>query len=188
MPDVLEDRGPRSHTNTGTDKHSDFVLEYIFGRGTVRAVDSESRHLITVLKGNFVHTHGVNIVVELGLGSTSTESITQLSGEVTNLANVDRHIRVKGARSDGKRVPLVLGKPRHLEEQPLTSLVLERRLVELDLNHVIRMADNSGDLGLTSSTNFTPETLEKVETTSPELPSPSKITNAVLPELVTREW
>jgi hypothetical protein len=43
------------------------------------------------------------------------------------------------------------------------------------------MANNASNLGLTASTNLTIQTFHKVESTSEELPSPSEITNAVLP-------
>lgn len=57
--DGLENRGPGSDTNTGTDEHGDFVLENVLGRCSVRSVDAERRHLLAVLKSDFVHAHGV---------------------------------------------------------------------------------------------------------------------------------
>lgn len=185
MPDVLEDGCPRGDTNTSTDEDGDFVLKYVLSGSTIRSINTESGHLVTVLKSDFVHAHGVDIIVELGLSSTSTKSITQFAGKVSNLTDVDRHIGVEWARSDREWMPLVLGERRHLDEKPLASLVLERRLVELNLNHIVGVSDDSGDLGLTAGSDLTPETLDQVETTGPELPSPSQVTDAVGPELIT---
>lgn len=44
------------------------------------------------------------------------------------------------------------------------------------------MADYSGDLRATLGTDFPVETLNQIKTTGEQLPSPSLITNAVLPE------
>jgi hypothetical protein len=85
-------------------------------------------------------------------------------------------------------VPLVLGQGRHLKEEPLTSLVLERWFVELNFYHIVGVTDDSSNLCRSASANLTPKTLEEVGATSPEFPSPSEITNAVLPELVTGKW
>lgn len=82
-------------------------------------------------------------------------------------------------------MPLVLGNGRHLEEEPLASLVLEGGLVELDLDNVVRVSDYASNLGLTASANLTVQTFDQVETSSEELPSPSEITNAVRPVLVS---
>lgn len=49
------------------------------------------------------------------------------------------------------------------------------------------MSDNTGDLGFAARTNLTVETLDKVETTGPELPSPAEVTNAVLPVFTSGE-
>lgn len=89
MPDVLQDRSPGSDTDTSTDKNSDFILKDVFGWSSVGSVNSKSRHLLTILQSDLVHTHGVNAVVELGLSSTSTKGISHLTGEVTNLSNMD---------------------------------------------------------------------------------------------------
>ena len=44
------------------------------------------------------------------------------------------------------------------------------------------MAHNSDNLRLSSASNLTVKTLNQVKSTSPELPSPSFISNAVVPE------
>jgi len=65
--DGLEDRGPGCHTDTGTDEHGDFVLEDVFCGGSVRSINLEARHLLAVLKRDLVHTHRVELIVELRL-------------------------------------------------------------------------------------------------------------------------
>lgn len=205
VPDVLEDGGPGGDTDTGTDQNGDFVLEDVLGGGTVGAVDAESGHLLAVGKSDVVHSQGVDTLIQLGVDAASADSVAELASEVTNLSDVNRDIGVVWAGGDGKRMPLILGDGRNLEEEPLASLVLEGRLVELNLHDVltivsqilnirtellltIRMFDNTGNLGLTDGTNLTVQPLNEVEATGPELPSPAKITNAVLPVLITGKW
>lgn len=50
------------------------------------------------------------------------------------------------------------------------------------------MSNNSGDLGLASGLDFTVESLDEVHSTGPKLPSPSQVTNTMLPELVSGKW
>lgn len=50
------------------------------------------------------------------------------------------------------------------------------------------MTDNSRDLGRPTSTDLTIETLHQVNATANELPTPTLITNAVLPEQLAGEW
>ena len=187
MPDVLENGCPRSNTDTGTNENRDFILENVFSGGTIRPIDTEARHLLSILKSNLIHTHRVNSIVKLGLSATGTESITQGLGEITNLANVNRDIRVEGARGDCKRVPLVLRDGGDLKEEPLASLVSERGLVKLDLNNIVRVANDAGDFGLPASSNLAVDALNHVKTASPELPTPAEVTDAMSPVLVSSE-
>lgn len=184
VPDVLEDRGPRGDADAGTNEDGDFILKDVLGGCSVRAIDAERGHLLAVLQGNFVHALGAHLVVQLCLGVTGTKGITESLGKVTDLADVNGHVGVKGARGDGKRMPLVLGDGRDLKEQPLTGLVSEGRLAELNLDDVVWVANDTGDLGLATGTNFTIQTLQEVETTSPELPTPAEITDTVLPVFI----
>jgi hypothetical protein len=89
-----------------------------------------------VLEGDFVHAHGVELVVELGLRLAGTESVGKSAGEVTNLADVDRDVRVIRARSDRKWMPLVVADFWAVEEEPLSWLVLHAGLGELNLNGI----------------------------------------------------
>jgi hypothetical protein len=49
---------------------------------------------------------------------------------------VDRNVRVVGAGSDGKWMPLVVADFRAVEEEPLSWLVLHAGLGELNLNGI----------------------------------------------------
>jgi len=49
------------------------------------------------------------------------------------------------------------------------------------------VSDDTGDLGLADGTDFTVKTLAQVEGAGPKLPSPTEVTNAVLPVLVSGE-
>lgn len=136
VPNVLENGSPGSDTNTSTNQNSNLVLEHVLGGGSVRSIDLNRRHLLTVLQSDLIHSHGVDSLVHLSLSSASTDCVTKCASEVTDLTNVDRHIGIVGARGNGERVPLVLGNRGKLDEQPLSSLVLEGRLGELNLDHI----------------------------------------------------
>jgi hypothetical protein len=49
------------------------------------------------------------------------------------------------------------------------------------------MTDDAGDIGLASGSDFTVQSLTQVQATGPELPSPTKITDAVGPVWVASE-
>lgn len=116
MPNVLENGRPRSDTDTSSDQHRNLILEHILGRGTVWPVDLDRRHLLAVLKGDLVHSHGVDTFVQLSLSRTSTDGVTECACKVADLTNVDRHVRIVRAGCDGERVPLVFGDCRKLDE------------------------------------------------------------------------
>lgn len=181
VPDVLEDGCPGRDTNSGSDQHGDFIVEDVFSGCSIGAVDPETRHLLAVLQCHFIHAHGINALIELRLSTTCSRGITQSTGEISDLSDVNGHIGVERAGCDGEGVPLVFRNRRHLEEQPLTGLVLERWLVELNLNHVVWVADNSSDFGLPAGTHFAVQSFDEVETASPELPAPAEIADTVSP-------
>ena len=72
VPDVLEDRGPGCDADTGTDEHGDFVVKHVFGRSSVGTIDANAGHGLAGLESNFVHAHGVEAVVFLGLSGTGS--------------------------------------------------------------------------------------------------------------------
>jgi len=49
------------------------------------------------------------------------------------------------------------------------------------------VADDTGDLSLAASPDFTVESLDEVQTTCPQLPPPAEITNTVVPVFLARE-
>src|SRR6478735_2169006 len=51
----------------------------------------------------------------------------------------------------------------------------------------IRMADHAGDLGLPAGANLAVQTLNEVEASAEELPSPALVADAVIPEFVSGE-
>ena len=88
---------------------------------------------------------------------------------------------------------------RDLEEEPLASFVLKARLAELNLYCVwknvsygmtrevrgrltIRMSDDFGDLCFPAGTDFTVKTLEEIQSTTPEFPAPTFVSNTMSPE------
>ncbi len=138
MPDVLQYCRPRRHTNPRANKHSDFILEHILGWSAVRAVDAEFRHLLAVLERDFVHAHGIEVVVEFGLLGSGAERGGEGAGKVADLADVDGDVGVEGAGGDGEGVPLVFGDGGDVEEEPLAGFVAHAWFAELDLYGVCK--------------------------------------------------
>ena len=117
VPDVLEDGGERSDTDTSADEDGNFGFEDVFSGSTVWAINANNRErasagvgvelnkvttairnrarLVILLKGlhgclrNGLHDRG-----------SSTDTFAERLGPVTNLADMDGHIRVFGGRSD----------------------------------------------------------------------------------------
>lgn len=187
MPDVLEDGRPGRDADSRADEDGDLVLEDVFCGRAVGPVDAQGREAVTVHERHFVHAVGIDAVVELSLGRAGADAVGELLGEVADLPDVDGDVVVVGARGDGEGVPLVLGDLRHLQKEPLAGLVLEGRLVELDLDHVVRVAHHARDLGFADGADFAVQALQKVEAARPELPAPAEVADAVLPVLLAGE-
>jgi hypothetical protein len=85
-------------------------------------------------------------------------------------------------------MPLMAGDGWAVEEEPLTSLISERWLLELNFHSVERMSDNLGDCSLSCGTNFSVNTLAEVQNTDPQSESPTLITNTMIPEVLSGEW
>lgn len=151
VPNAFEDGSPGRDADASADQDGDFVLEDVLGGGSVRSVDAKTRHLLAILQCYFVHAHGVYAIVELCLRATSACCVTEGASEISDLSYVYGHVGVEGAGRDCERVPLVFGDGRNLQEEPLASLVFERWLVELDLDDIVGMADNTGNLSLATS-------------------------------------
>ena len=101
---------------------------------------------------------------------------------------MNRNVRVIRARCDGKWMPLLLGDGWDLDKEPLTGLVSERWLLELDFESIEWVTNNLDNAGGTASANLTVNTFKCVEDTSPYIPSPGLITNAVFKEQTSSEW
>ena len=100
---------------------------------------------------------------------------------------MDRDVRVVGAGRDGKWMPLVIADIRAVEEKPLSGLVLHARLGELDLNSIVRVADDLDDLCLAPAADLSVEAVEKIKATTDKLPSPTFVTDTMGPEVVMIE-
>ena len=203
MVDRLQDGCPGCDTDTRTDEHSDFVFEDILSGSAIGSINAECWHPLAVLQCDFIHAHGIELIVHLGLRLSGTKRISESASEVTDLTDVDGNIRVVRARSDGERMPLVVANFRAVQEQPLSRLVLHARLSELNLNGIyselvvivvkalskltIWMSDDLDDLCLPSATNLTVETIGKIQAATDKFPTPSLVSNAVFPEVVMIE-
>ena len=74
-----------------------FILEDIFGRSTVGTVNPDFRHRLPVLHGNFVHPEGIQAIDIFGLFWATSEAVSEVAGEVADLADMDTDVRIKGA-------------------------------------------------------------------------------------------
>lgn len=100
---------------------------------------------------------------------------------------MDRDIRVVRTGSDGEGMPLVVADFGAIEEQPLSGLVLHARLLELDFDGIVRVANDFDDFGRAPASNLAVQAIEEVQAASNKLPSPALVTNAVRPEVVLVE-
>jgi hypothetical protein len=91
---------------------------------------------LPVLQRDFVHAHGIKLVVQLGLRLPGSEGVGESAREVADLADVDGDVVVVRAGSDCKGVPLVVADFWAVEEEPLAWLVLHAGFGELDLDGV----------------------------------------------------
>ena len=183
VPDVLEDAGPGGDADAGADEHGDLVLEHVFGRGAVGAVDPDGRHGLPRVQRHFVHAVRVQGVVFLGLGGAGAEGVGGGAGPVADLAHVDADVGVEGAGGDGEGVPLV---PRHggnVDEEPLAGFVAHAGFDELDLHGVVGVADHFEDGGGAAGADLAVDALEEVEAAGPEFPAPALVADAVRPEV-----
>lgn len=134
MPDILEDRRPRGDANASADEHRDLILEDVFRWGTVRSIDAELGHHLSILQGYFVHAHRVKTFQVCGLRGATSQCVTEGSSEVTNLADVNADIGVEGTGGDGERVPLGAGDVGDLEKDPLSCFILHAWFAKLDFH------------------------------------------------------
>ena len=75
-------------------------------------------------------------------------------------------------------MPLEVGDVGHLNEQPLASGVLERRLENAEFHSAGGVDENLGELGRAAGTDLPPDTLSEVDDTGPDGVAPRKIANA----------
>ena len=205
VPDVFEDRGPGGDADAGADEDGDFVLEDVFGGGSVGPVDAEGGHHLPVLERDFVHTHWIEAFEVSGLRRSAAESVSEAAGEVADLPDVYADVWVEGTGCDGKGVPLGVGDFGDLEEEPLAGFVFHAWFAELDLHCIwgcqynklqetsgltptVWMTDHLRDHGPSSGSNFSIDPFQEVETTTHELPSPALVANTMVPEFLPCEW
>ena len=136
MPDILQNGSPGCDANTSANKDGYLVVEYIFGGSTVGAINAEFWHGLAVLESYFVHPIGIDVIVELGLGGSGSESVTKVPSKVSDLSNVDGDVGVERTRGDREGMPLLAGDGGYVEEEPLTSFVLHGGFAELNLHGI----------------------------------------------------
>lgn len=183
VPDVLEDGGEGSHTNTSTDENSDLGVEDILSGstiGTINANDGQGAGVGVGIKFDEITTAegGLGIVLLRGLegGSseglndrgTSADTFTKTLSPVTNLTDVDGNIGIFRGRGDGEGVPLPARDVGNLDEEPLASGVLEARLEDTEFHGAGRVNEELGELSLTTGTDLPVDTLAEVEDTGPD--------------------
>ena len=183
VPDVLEDGRPRRDADAGADEHADLVVEDVFRRRAVRAVDADRRHHLALLERDLVHLHRVDGVVLLRLGGAGAERVGHLARPVADLPDVDADVGVEGAGGDGEGVPLLARDGGDVDEEPLPGFVFHAGLGELQLEGVVRVADDFDDLGRASGPDFAVEALEEIQAAAEQFPAPTFVPNAVIPEL-----
>jgi len=116
------------------------------------------------------------------LGGASAKGVAEGAGEVTNLANVHAYIWIKGTGGNCEGVPLGSGNGRDVEQKPLARFVTQARFGELDLERIVRVADDFGDLCRAAGADFAVNSFNQIDTASPKFPAPAFIAKAMTPE------
>jgi len=151
IPNILQDGCERRHANTTTDKNSNLMIKGIFGGSTKRAVNTKPR------KTNEIDD------IAIPLRRIASKALSESSREIANLPNVDGNVIFVRGRSDGKGMPLPVGHLRNVHEEVHSRTILERRLLELNLDGLSRVANNFRDVRWKTGAVFTINTLEQVE-------------------------
>jgi hypothetical protein len=102
VPDTLEDRSERCHTDTGTDQYSDFELEHIFRGRTERTVDVNSRENLAKcdLCGSVLFT------LRAALFKAASECLSERLRKVADHTNVDGDVVLLRRASERKGMVL----------------------------------------------------------------------------------
>ena len=98
VPDVLEDRGERRHTDTSTDEQNGLIVEEVLGRGAEGTVNHDTReHAVNrgVSGGADNLAAGVLLALALPLEVTA-DSLSKRTREVTDDTDVDRDVVLLG--------------------------------------------------------------------------------------------
>lgn len=145
MPDGLEHTRPGRNADTGSNKDRNLVIEYVFSRRAIWAIDPDFREFLAVLHRNFIHSHWVETSF-LRIIRRYTKKRCELPRKIADLADVHRDVWIRGTGRDGEGVPLVFRHGRDLDKKPLPGAILHARFLELNLHGIVGMADDTGDL------------------------------------------
>lgn len=209
-----------SLTNTGANQDSDFDVEDVLSRSTIRTINSDdgqrtsraARIELYEITTSAIHVLVLLITLHSGLcqcrhyGRTSANSFTKTLGPITDLTDVNGHIRVFRCRCDGKlhmkrvsgvnkmltggiksthRMPLPAGDIRDLNEEPLTSDIFEAGFDNTKFHGTRGMNKDLGQPSGTTSPDFSVDSLSKVDDTRPHGESPTFITQTMVGSI---EW
>lgn len=197
VPNVLENARKRRDTDTSTDENGHLGLEDIFCGRTIGTIDAD--HWKWARGGCWIqldeisttsHASGILTVLLGGLHSClsqasddagrSTNALSKSPREVTDLSDMDGHVRIFRGGRDRERMPLELGDFWALEEEPLAGGVLEAGLDDAEFHGARWVDENLAELGLATGANFTPDTLAKVDDTGPDKRAPRQVADANL--------
>lgn len=167
VPDTLQNTGERRHSDTGSEQYRHLVLEDIL-RGSS--------------EGSVNHDPGQNCHQTIAIAQTlfplsdtlcvTSEFLGQLLGKVSDDTHVDTNVVLLGCAGECKRMPLPERDLGAAEEDVLSSQSAAIVLLDLNLDDLGRVEDDSGDDSLLLGTPFTSDTLHQVNkaTGDPVLP------------------
>lgn len=199
---MLEDAREGCHADTSTNEHGNLGVKDVLGRSTVRPINADLRKAqsgrrvdLDELAAAFwdsTETFALGVRrtllhrVHSSLGErrndvrASTNTLAEGMGKVSDLTDVDAHVRVFRRRGDGKRMPLVLGNVWDLDKEPLAGGVLEARLLDTQLHRTRRVNEDLLESGRAAGTDLTPDALAKVQDGRPDDETPGEVAQAVL--------
>lgn len=157
IPDTLQHTGERCHSDTGSDQHRHLVLKDILRGSSKRPVNHDS--------GQDCHQSIAIAQTFLPLSDTlcvASEFLGQLLGKVSDDTHVDTDVVLLGCAGKCERVPLPERDLGTAEENVLSSQGTAVVLLDLDLDDLGGVEDDSRDDRLLLGTPFTGETFQQV--------------------------
>ena len=167
VPDTFEHRGKRRHTDTGTHEHCHLVLEDVLRGCSKRSINHDPRQdrhkSIAIAQGLLPLANAFCITSQL---------FAQLLGEIADDTHMDRQVILLWGTGQRERMPLPQRDLGAAQKDVLAGQCMCVFLLDLNLDDLGGMQDDTGNHRLLFGTPFTCDTFHQIDesTSDPVLP------------------